>query len=170
MDREKAGVNNKNKWKFLNFLQMIMQLVVVFDENRAGKLAMVKKLKRPSVTDINEVIADQKRRGVFDTQKVETIHCNFFMETRDIAANSVEKNDADRDLDKVLKEFHEDDATFNTNVINVEMLLNFTDYYKFHSRIVPIVFNILMINKDCFIKQHQTYNLILQASNSPTQA
>ena len=74
------------------------------------------------------------------------------METRDIAANSVEKNDADRDLDKVLKEFHEDDATFNTNVINVEMLLNFTDYYKFHSRIVPIVFNILMINKDCFIK------------------
>ena len=37
---------------------MIMQLTVVFDENRAGKLAMVKKLKRPSVTDINEVIAD----------------------------------------------------------------------------------------------------------------
>lgn len=74
------------------------------------------------------------------------------METRDIASNNVEKKDADRELDKVLKEAHNEDATFNTTVINVEMLLNFTDFHKFHSRIVPIVFNILMLNKDCFIK------------------
>lgn len=35
-----------------------MQLVVFFDENRAGKLALIKKFKRPSETDINEVIEE----------------------------------------------------------------------------------------------------------------
>lgn len=74
------------------------------------------------------------------------------MESRDISGESAEMNDQDREIDKILKEFNNEDAKFKTNVINVEMLLNFTDYYKFQSRIVPIVLKFLMVNKECFIK------------------
>ena len=74
------------------------------------------------------------------------------MESRDISGESAEMNDQDREIDKILKEFHNEDAKFLTKVINVEMLLNFTDYYKFQSRIVPIVLKFLMVNKECFIK------------------
>lgn len=74
------------------------------------------------------------------------------MESRDISGESAEMNDQDREIDKILKEFHNEDAKFQTKVINVEMLLNFTEYYKFQSRIVPIVLKFLMVNKECFIK------------------
>ena len=74
------------------------------------------------------------------------------MESKDISGESAEMNDQDREIDKILKEFHNEDAKFLTKVINVEMLLNFTDYYKFQSRIVPIVLKFLMVNKECFIK------------------
>ena len=89
---------------------------------------------------------------MYKIEELDVVQCNFYMESRDIAANSLEKNDLDREIDKLLKEAHDEDSTFNTNIINVEMLLNFTDYYKFQSRVLPIVFNILMLNKDCFIK------------------
>ena len=44
-----------------------------------------------------------------------------------MSGESQEKNDLDREIDRLLKEAHQEDSTFKTNMINVEMLLNFTD-------------------------------------------